>query len=104
MPRSRFARAATVSRHGLGGCALLLRKDSFMLTRRQLLRSAAAAAVLAPLGVRLSTAASAASGPPAAFTTPLRIPRVLVPRRAADGDHYELTARAATADVWPGSA
>jgi len=75
-----------------------------MLTRRQLLRSAAATAVLAPLGMRLSTAAFAASGPPAAFTTPLRIPRVLVPRRTADGDHYELTARAARADVWPDSA
>jgi spore coat protein A len=75
-----------------------------MLSRRRLLRSAAAAAVLAPLGLRLSGAASAAGTRPAAFTTPLRIPRVLVSRAGADGDHYELTARAATADVWPGSA
>jgi spore coat protein A len=85
------------------------------MNRRALLHmlggAGAAAAIGVPLldGVRGSGSTGALLPSrlrlPKPFQTPLRRPAVLTPvRRDADGDHYEITQRAGTAEILPGVA
>ncbi len=83
------------------------------VTRRRFMTGLAVGGAAAGIGVpyALGVAGSTSTGRPLAsraplpdpFTRQLRIPPVLAPVRSdADGDHYEITQRVATAEILPG--
>lgn len=81
------------------------------LSRRAILRAAAAAGVALPLaGLAACSSDTGATGKllrstaplPKPFRSPLTVPPVLKPEGGAGGDRYEITARAADAAILPG--